>query len=624
VRTGNLPSTPRIGTTAGSTTLLSADTLAAALRSGIHRVILEQDTLNRINVFPVADGDTGTNLCLSLGAALGILKSPGGSHLGKMLVMIADAMLDGARGNSGAIVAQFFQGMSDSAENLENFSVRTFAAAVARGSDYAHDALANPREGTILSVISAFSGSLHDQLGDDPMTEFTVLLANAARATQSALERTQTQLEVLRKAGVVDAGAKGFAALIDGLSDCIVHGREIEEPEGVGQMSALAPPDMAGTNADLTYRYCTECIVTGQDIDRRKLREALNEIGDSLVLAGTKRKARIHIHVNEPSVVFDIARTYGTLALEKADDMLRQQHSSHDRLSTFAVITDSAADISDEAMEDFDIHMVPARIQFGERGYLDKVSISPEEFFRELEKNPAHPTTSQPAPGDFRRQFQFLASHFRDVVSINLSPAVSGTCQAAMSAAERTPGPGKIHVVNSQNASVGQGLLVIFAAECAHAGLDIETALKALAAAIPLTATFALVADLRYAVRGGRIPSSVRTLADLLHVTPVLRVTRDGAVKARGLLPGRRNRLPRFAKYIARRVPRDRPLRISIGHAMCHDEALELEALLNASLPGLSSSSVTSLGSAVGVHGGPGSLVVGVQELLDPLQFRRT
>ncbi|MDH4048191.1 MAG: DegV family EDD domain-containing protein [Gammaproteobacteria bacterium] len=604
-------------------TQLHADMLATALRCGIHRVILEQDSLNRINVFPVADGDTGTNLSLSLGAALGVLKAPHGDQLGKMLESVADAMLDGARGNSGAIIAQFFQGMSDSAENLARFTADTFSHAVSRGSEYAHDALAKPREGTILSVIRAFADSLQEQLSNTSDIAFPDLLGKAVETMRKALVRTQNQLEELRKAGVVDAGAKGFVALIDGFANFLIHGLHVEEPAIAGQIVALQPDDMPEAGDEPAFRYCTECIVTGENIDRRKLREALSETGDSLVLAGTKRKARIHIHVNEPAAVFDIARQYGVLAQEKADDMLRQVHSSHDKRIAFAVITDSAADIDDDALEKLDIHIVPARIQFGDRGYLDKVSITSEEFFRELDRNPAHPTTSQPAPGDFRRQFQFLASHFRDVISVNLSPSVSGTWQAAVSAAQRTAGPGKIHVVDSRNASLGQGLLAVFAAECADAGLDAESALVAIAAAIPVTHTFAMVRDLRYAVRGGRVPATVSKLADLLHVTPVLRTTNDGAIKARGILPGKLNRLPKFAAFVARRVPRDRPIRLAIGHAVCLDEALELESLLRTRLPRLRSSSVTNLGSAVGVHGGPGTLVVGTQECLDPQQFKR-
>ena len=144
---------------------LQGELFATALRSGIYRVIQKQETLNRINVFPVADGDTGTNLSLSLGSALEILSTHGKKPLNTLLAALADILLDSARGNSGAIVAQFFQGMSDSAEALSRFSTHTFAKAVSLGSEYAHDALSNPRQGTILSVFSVFAASLRANCG---------------------------------------------------------------------------------------------------------------------------------------------------------------------------------------------------------------------------------------------------------------------------------------------------------------------------------------------------------------------------------------------------------------------------------------------------------------------------
>ena len=184
---------------------MDGDALAAALTSGIHRVLGEQELLNRINVFPVADSDTGTNLSLSLGSALGPLAKPGEKHLGTMLAAVADALLDGARGNSGAIVAQFFQGMSDSAGEITRFTTYTFGKAVSMGNVYAHDALSEPREGTILSVIAPFSQSIAHQVSNVREGDFPIVVSKALEHVEEALANTPNQLEVLRKAGVVDA-----------------------------------------------------------------------------------------------------------------------------------------------------------------------------------------------------------------------------------------------------------------------------------------------------------------------------------------------------------------------------------------------------------------------------------
>jgi len=415
----------------------------------------------------------------------------------------------------------------------------------------------------------------------------------------------------------VDAGAKGFVDLLDGMNEYLSTGNVVAEPD-LSMLSIETPLVTVGSSLESGYRFCTECIVTGTDIDRRRLREALADLGDSLVLAGTKRKAKIHIHVDDPERVFDVARRYGQISAEKADDMRRQQTSSHDASRRFAVITDSAADIPDEDMERLDIHMVPCRVQFGDRGYLDKVSITAGEFFQELRSNPNHPTTSQPAPGDFRRQYQFLASHFSDVLSINLTGMVSGTLEAARSAAERVNAHGRVHVINSRNASLGQGLLVVAAAEYAKAGLTVQDAIAAVEKLIPDTRTYGLLQDLRFAVRGGRVPHWVKTIADLLRATAIIRTVPDGRVASGTFLFGRKNRVRRFARYVAGKTPAAEALDVAIGHAVCRDDAVLLEAELRRLFDNIHRTTITDIGAALGVHGGPGTLIVATQPYSRP------
>jgi DegV family protein with EDD domain len=599
-------------------THLDGDTLGLALRSGIHSVIADQSFLNKINVFPVADGDTGTNLSLSMSAALGVLRGPDEKHLGTMLAAMADALLDGARGNSGAIMAQFFQGVSDSAGELTRFTTATFSKAVRVGSDYAHDALSNPREGTILSVIAAFANGVEYQVrGADP-SDFADVFTKVMPGLDEALERTTGQLEELRKAGVVDAGAKGFVDLVKGITVFLQSGKIVDMPD-VSQL--LSPDEMdmpVSDGEEYEYRYCTECIVTGTDIDRRKLRESLSSLGGSLVLAGSKRKAKIHIHVNDAQAVFDVARRFGEVRGEKADDLERQQSSSHRQQRNFAVITDSAADIADSDMDRLDIHMVPCRIQFGERGFLDKVSITADEFYERLETDPNHPTTSQPAPGDFRRQYQYLASHFADVISINLTSAASGTYEAALSAAGRTKTAGSVHVINTLNASFGEGLLAVFAAECGAAGLSAKATIEAVNSLIPVTRTYCVIGDLDYAVRGGRVPNWVKVLANTMRMTPVIATTPTGEIKLTTCLFGRRNIAARFAKYVARQTNGSEATIVGIGHAVCEDELDIIETTLRDNLQGIHRIATGELGTALGAHGGPGTLLISTMPYVNP------
>lgn len=589
---------------------LNGARLSRLLRAGIQRLLADQEHLNRINVFPVPDGDTGTNMALTMGAVLASLRRGEDDHAGSTLTRAADAALDGARGNSGAILAQFFLGMGDAAASHAALSTTQFATAVTTGAIYARDSLAEPREGTVLTVITDFATETA-RLAATGLHDFLGLFSHALKKARTSLQHTSDQLEELRAARVVDAGAQGFVDLLEGMSDHL-HLDVDAEPTEVA-VTAAENEVTAGEMDDLSHRFCTECTITSANIDRRKLREQLSALGSSLVLAGTIRKSKVHIHVNDPAEVFRVAGLFGEVTGQKADDMQRQQQAAHDQIRRVAILTDSVADIPDDLLDELGIHVVPLRIQFGEQSYLDKVGLSPEEFLAELIRNPKHPKTSQPPAGDFRRQFEFLASHFDAVVSINVTGKVSGTCNAAQSAAERVQSSGAIEVLDSGNASIGQGLLAIYAAELAAKGFEATRIVTAVRKMIPLTRTYALIGSLDYAVRGGRVKPAVRSIANALGLSPVLASHADGRVAPAGMLFGRRNRRAKLIRFITRRMNSGQSYRVGIGHANAEAEAHDLLEQLRRAHPHIESSFVMPVGSTLSVHGGPGTLVVGVQ-----------
>lgn len=592
----------------------NGERLSLALRAGIRSVIDDQETLNKINVFPVPDGDTGTNLALTLSAVHARLAALGSEDASEVLVTAADAALDGARGNSGAIMAQFLQGCADFAPGESRLSPGQLAGAATQGAQYAQEAMDEPREGTILSVIRDFAAALV-RVSEKPEVGFRAMLEAGLARAEASLADTPRHLEVLRKAGVVDAGAKGFVDMLQGIVAFIHDGdpRSIEAWQPTVSDESFA--SSAGEEIDLSHRYCSECMVTGEHIERRKLREAVSTLGSSLVMAGTRSKVKLHIHVNDPEQLFDTARRFGEVSGEKADDMQQQQRSAHALNHDVAIITDSAADMPDAELEKHNIHMVPVRLHFGERSYLDKISMTPDEFYAELKRNPVHPKTSQPAPGDFRRQYQFLASHYRWVISLHVSAAASGTWQAARSAAERTSAPGEILVFDSRNASVGQGLLSIRAAELAAAGHDGKAVFEALTELRAHTQTYIVLRDLTYGVRGGRVPALVKTIADLLRLTTVLTIREDGSVGAAGVIFGRKRLAKKFARWVKKRHANEIRCRLAVGHAHCPQDAEALLDRLRTELTGVEFSYLAEAGPALGAHAGPGGMVVSVQSL---------
>ncbi len=595
---------------------LDAAELGRALRAGIHRVLAQQEHLDRINVFPVPDGDTGTNLAITMTAMLGVLKRAPFDHAGRLLTQVADAALDGARGNSGAILAQFFLGLGDRAGHLAELSAAEFAEAVAGGASYARDALADPREGTILTVLQDLATELK-RLAASGVDDVRALVRRGLERAERSLEATRDQLEVLHRANVVDAGAAGFVTLLEGVSAYLDTGALDESEISFGAIPS--EPESAGGEASLAHRWCTECMVSGEALDHRRLREELAPLGSSLVVAGTRRKVRVHMHVAEPRELFRIAAGHGLVSGEKADDMQRQQQSTlHAARRRIAIVTDSAADIPEEEIERLDIHSVPVRLHFGERSFLDKVTLGPEEFYRLLATSPVHPKTSQPPAGDFRRLFEFLSSHYEAVLSLNLTGAVSGTRQAAESAASRVAAHERVTVIDTHNASAGQGLAVMYAAECVAAGLDMTEVLAAVRAMLPMTRTFACLSTLDYAVRGGRVPAIARTVARLLRLTPLLATFPDGRISIGGVLLGRTSLTAKFARFVGRRMVAGRRFRVIVGHGNAPEEGQRLLELLTHGRADIDRAWLVPLGVALGVHGGPGFLVVGLQEYVPP------
>ncbi|HET9048387.1 MAG TPA: DegV family protein [Chiayiivirga sp.] len=583
---------------------VSAVGLRRALVAGMRRVLERREHLNRINVFPVPDGDTGSNLAFTLSAVMaGGLSRPTASA-GELMRAVADDAIEGARGNSGAILAQFFCGISDALGNTRQLSLDVIASAVRCGARHAREALAQPREGTILSVIQVFSEALENQArGLEPW------FANAFQKAQAALADTPRQLAVLRQAGVVDAGAQGFVDLLEG-----IHGFILEQrvSQGVAEISEEAFSSLDWhAEANVDKPWCSECLIDNAGLQRDALYAGLAELGaESVVLAGSSSRVRLHAHVADPGALFELAGRFGVVSARKAEDM-RAQHRAAQRHAKVTVVTDSASDLPAGIGETLPLDLVPVRVSFGDEDFLDRVSLSHAEFYRRLREGGVLPQTSQPPSGDFRRCFELLLSHSESVVYVGLARALSGTLQSGEAAAARC-GAGRVHVIDSGQVSCAQALLAIAAAECAQAGGSVPDIEAKLARLRPQTHLFAAARDIQHAVRGGRIPRWILPVARGLGLTAIARMRADGRLGVNGALFGRHRVPERFARYIARTLPKANDWRVIVGHC---DAAEEAHALLVALRQRLSIRRdwLVETGPAIGAHAGPGTLVVGLQ-----------
>ena len=594
---------------------LTAPALRLALIAGARRVIAARDGLNRINVFPVADGDTGNNLASTLGSVLNGALSQPSQHAGDLLSRVGNDAIDGARGNSGAILAQFLHGVAERVHTLPELDVRSLAAAVHQGAQSARQALAQPVEGTILSVISAFADELDaaaDSAHPDARSGFIRALVRARRA----LADTPRQMALLQKAGVVDAGAQGFVDLLEGIAEFVEGG-----PRAV-RMRAGAPVAANDTGAPVAHdheidpdrRWCTECLLLGDALDRDRLRMALEAIGaDSIVIAGGTSRLRVHAHTGSPQALFDACAQQGRVEGMKADDMIRQQAVAA-ALQPLVVVTDSAADLPDDIAERYAIGVVPARVDLDGRDYLDKIGLSTAEFYRRMAASRQLPRTSQPPPGDFRRQFELSLAHHARVLYVGLSRALSGTLQSGEHAAARDPGR-RVRVFDTINAACGQALLVWRAAELAAEGRDEGEVVAELERLRPLTRMWAIAPDISHAVRGGRIPRWAAPIARLSALTPMAKMSVDGRMVVAGILLTRAGP-EAFAQRVVRQLPAGKRWRLIVGHCDARAGAERVLAALRARLD-ISEHRLVETGAAIGAHAGQGALIVAVQPAPD-------
>jgi len=362
-------------TTIGSLIEMDGRNLYYAFIAGARKVIENQVELNRINVFPVKDGDTGTNLA---GTVRSVIESLNPHRSYKITAdRIAEATMINARGNSGIIFAQFFYGLSNETGEFKSVSVKQFAEAIKRSVKYVYEAVAKPVEGTMLTVIREMADHVYNSW--NKFSDFNHLIRSSYEILKKSLMETRTKLAILEKNNVVDAGAKGFVLFIEGIME-FINSRNIKEIILAKSAAAPLPKLEEVIPEKIDFRYCTEAIIKNCLFDKNIIVRILEDYGDSVVVAGSDKIRRLHVHTNAPAELFNKLRTAGTITFQKADDMIRHYQTTNLRKWNIALVTDSTCDLSQEFLEHFQINMVPINISFGENHYLDKITINPEQF----------------------------------------------------------------------------------------------------------------------------------------------------------------------------------------------------------------------------------------------------
>ncbi|MDR2421067.1 MAG: DAK2 domain-containing protein [Oscillospiraceae bacterium] len=305
------------------TQLLTGGQFKAMVQNAAAAIELHKTEVNELNVFPVPDGDTGTNMSLTLSSGARALGAEEPRSVSRAAELTASALLRGARGNSGVILSLLFRGMAKRLKDAETADAALFAAAMRDGVDAAYKAVMKPAEGTILTV-SRLSADAAIEAAASGTDDIEAVLERAADAGRLALADTINQNPVLKKAGVIDSGGRGYVYILNGMLRAL-RGEKIDAGEGAAERGAA---DFAGFSAeDITFAYCTEFIVRRENArGADALRAFLDARGDSIVVVDDDELIKVHVHTNEPGDVLTEALAFGALLSVKIENM-REQHT---------------------------------------------------------------------------------------------------------------------------------------------------------------------------------------------------------------------------------------------------------------------------------------------------------
>ena len=309
-----------------ATKTINVDVLAKMFLAGAQNIEAKKDYINELNVFPVPDGDTGTNMSMTIMSAAKEVTALNNPEMKDLAKAISSGSLRGARGNSGVILSQLLRGFTKAIKEEKEIDVLALAAACQRARDTAYKAVMKPKEGTILTVASGIATKAAEMA--EETDDLEVFIPAVIEYAEEVLNKTPEMLPVLKEAGVVDSGGQGLLEVIKGGYDAFL-GKEIDYSSIKPSTSVTVNKVNAEDTADIKFGYCTECIILTEkeftEEDEHEFKKFLSSIGDSIVCVADDDVVKIHVHTNDPGLAIQKALTYGQLSKMKIDNM-REEH----------------------------------------------------------------------------------------------------------------------------------------------------------------------------------------------------------------------------------------------------------------------------------------------------------
>jgi DegV family protein with EDD domain len=586
-----------------------------AFLAGYFKIDGNREYMNQINVFPVRDGDTGSNIVSMFRLTTENLVSC--KSVGTLMNRIARLSLEGARGNSGMIISQFLNSMSKNIFNKETISLPELGKILQMAANDAYEAVENPQEGTILTVMKIWADSFLENSAKGMNLED--IMNEALVKAKEALDKTQEQLSVLKENNVVDAGAWGFVCFLEGIAGLGHKGilplsvrKTLRNPD----IPMIEPTKQSVHifNKEIKYRYCTEVLMADVTTGQEELKEILNPLGDSLIVTSGLERTRIHIHTNEPQNVIAEMYKAGRIIQQKADDMIRQEQVVNKRIAKIAVVTDSIADLPHEILDQFQIHVINLHLHWDDEEYLDRLTIRPDDFYTMQSYRKSFPSSSFPPGREVEMYYEYLLDHYEALIVLSVAKELSGTWQRMNLSAEKfNTKQQKITVVDTCLNSVAQGLLVKMIAQKAAEGSSLNELVEAAEELKSRIRIFVMVKTFKFMIKGGRVSPLKGFIAKILNLKPIVSLDQSGKGVAFEKSFSSRGLMKKITRLVSTIEGDNGIEEYAIVHASARERAEKWGDLIH-EITRKSPSYITDISPIVGMHSGKGAIAIGLVE----------
>lgn len=579
--------------------------------TGGKQIIQNEHELNQLNVYPVPDGDTGSNMAALMRYV--VAQQYPTENFGRLLTALADASLIGSCGNSGMILSAFFVGLSQlkSIADKTTLTINEFIDCLSSGVRQAHKAVAQPVEGTILTVMQAWLTACLEKRAN--CKDFGTLFRDTLPAVKTALTQTEFLLPALKENHVVDAGAFGFTKLILGME------KALEDPENFDvhwedhetfHHHSTHHAHHTEMSPD-AYQYCMETLLSGTHENLDSLHQKLESFCDSVVLNQSPNHIKAHVHTTDIMCCTELLKGYGTIIHQKIDDIKIQWAINEHRKHKIAIVTDSSADLPPHLAAEAQIHSIPIQVRLGEHSLLDRLTIDLPTLFEHAGKQNYKTSTAAPTAAIVSRYLHFLASHYDSIIVITLSSKLSSAHQLIKNQAEHvthTSGV-KIDVIDSLSLAAGHGLLVMKAARLLDEGHHHDAIVGSLNEARGNIRIYVAIDELKTMRESGRLSKIMHKIADWGRLKPILTIDPTGQMAMSGLALGKNKSWKKISVLLNKFINQTKNYTMLISHTASPEKLGTFISHLEESV-GAKINSVCETAPSIGVHAGRGTIAV--------------